>query len=206
MPNDTSFVVLLPVKPPAVGKSRLGTLPDEARIRLATAFARDTIVAASACPAVARVMVVTDDVDFAALAATAGCAVLPDGVTGDLNGTLVQAAHECARRWPGSGLVALCADLPALRPDDLAAALAEVPTAGAAYVGDATGSGTTMYAARSLPDFRPQFGIDSAARHRRDGALPIEAALPSLRQDVDEAADLGRAMTLGVGEHTAAAI
>ncbi|KRF17822.1 hypothetical protein ASG90_05645 [Nocardioides sp. Soil797] len=206
MSSTAPFVALIPVKPPAVGKSRLATMPDAQRVRLATAFARDTIAAVLACDSVAEVMVVTDDFRFASLAQDAGCRVLPDGVHGDLNATLEQAAHECARRWPTYGLVALCADLPALRPEDLGSALADVPPTGAAFVADAAGTGTTMYAARALADFEPGFGSASAERHHDAGALLIGDDLASLRHDVDEAGDLGRAMVLGVGEHTAAAI
>lgn len=206
MSSMPPFTALVPVKPPAVGKSRLATMPDPQRVRLATAFARDTIAAALAAEAVAEVMVVTDDFRFAALAQEAGCSVLPDGVHGDLNATLEQAAHECARRWPDHGLVALCADLPALRAAELSAALADVPASGAAFVADAAGTGTTMYAARALADFSPGFGFASASRHREAGARQVGDDLASLRHDVDEAGDLGRAMVLGVGEHTTAAI
>ena len=54
---------------------------------------------------------------------TDGCEVIPDGASEDLNATLRQAAAEVGRRWPGATPVTLCADLPALVPDDLAAAL-----------------------------------------------------------------------------------
>lgn len=206
MSAPLSFVVLIPVKPPSVGKSRLSTMPAAQRVLLATAFARDTIAAAAAAPGVAEVMVVTDDHRFAAIAAEQGCSVIPDGVHGDLNGTLVQAAHECARRWPTYGLAALCADLPALLPQDLAEALAQVPAAGAAFVADEPGTGTTMYAARCLEDFGPGFGPGSAERHRSRGAAAVSGDLASLRRDVDEVADLSGAKVLGVGSHTAAAL
>jgi len=130
---------------------------------------------------------------------------VPDGVSGDLNGTLVQAGLEAARRWPSAGVAALCADLPALRSDDLEAALGNVPQMGAAFVADVAGTGTTMYAARSVTDFAPSFGSGSAGAHRAAGAVALEGDWPSLRQDVDEVGDLGRALVLGVGEHTRSA-
>lgn len=202
MSGPRLFTVLVPVKPPTVGKSRLATVPDEQRVALATAFALDTVDAARAATLVARVMVVTDDVTFATLAQEHGCAVLPDGVSGDLNGSLVQAAHEAVRRWPQHGVAALCADLPSLRPEDLDAALGQVPRNRAAYVADATGNGTSMLAAPSAELFTPSFGPGSSAAHRDIGVVPLAGGLQSLRQDVDEAADLGRAMLLGVGPHT----
>ena len=138
------------------------------------------MAAALAASRVGVVMVVTDDAAFAASAAAAGCATLPDGVTEDLNGSLVQAAAECARRWPSYSLAALCADLPALSASDLDDALAQVPATGAVFVADAAGTGTTMYAAAGLDDFAPRFGagsrtawIDRDDRHASAQVAPV---------------------------------
>jgi 2-phospho-L-lactate guanylyltransferase len=197
-------VVVVPVKPPAHAKSRLSGLPDAQRVALARAFALDTVAAALACTTVAAVLAVTDDFRFAVELTEAGCQVLPDGASGDLNATLVQAALEAGRRWPSYPVAAVCADLPALRPEELAAALDVVPATGAAFVADAAGTGTTLYAARAVADFTPAFGPGSAAAHEAAGAVPLMGDWPSLRQDVDEVGDLGRAMVLGVGVQTAA--
>jgi 2-phospho-L-lactate guanylyltransferase len=179
-------------------------MSDEQRRVLATAFARDTVAAALATPGVDLVMVVTDDHRLAAQFAGDGCAVLPDGVAGDLNGSLRQAAAETSRRRPDLSPVALCADLPALAPSDLAAALAQAPVDRAAFARDAAGAGTTMYAA-PVGLFDPHFGSDSAAAHLEAGALEVVGDLATLRQDVDDAVDLGRALLLGAGPHTTAA-
>lgn len=200
------FTVLVPVKPPTVGKSRLATLPDEQRSTLAAAFALDTVDAALSCPRVGAVLVVTDDFRFAGVLRGRGCAVIPDGVAGDLNETLVQAAHEAARKQPTYGVAALCADLPALRAEHLSEALAAVPDGGPGFVADAAGTGTTLYATRSPELFRPAFGQGSYAAHLAAGATPLTGELSTLRQDVDEAADLGRASVLGLGVHTRSAI
>jgi 2-phospho-L-lactate guanylyltransferase len=195
------FVVLVPVKPPARGKSRLAGLPDDLRAALATAFARDTIAAAQAADAVAEVMVVTDDHTFAAAVRETGCAVLPDGVTGSLNGSLVQAAAEAQRRWPSYAVAALCADLPALVPDELTQALRAVGP-GSAFVADHAGTGTTLYAVLPGQPFDPRFGPRSAQAHLDSGAAALPGELATLRLDVDDAGDLGRAMLVGVGVHT----
>lgn len=200
------FVVLVPVKPPARGKSRLAGLPGDLRERLAGAFVRDTVDAVRSADRVAEVMVVTDDHRLAGALRAVGCEVLPDGVSGDLNASLVQAAAECARRWPGLAVAAVCADLPALRGTDLDAALAQVPGDGAMFVADADGTGTTVYAAASAAVFAPSFGTGSAAAHRDAGAREVVGDLPSLRRDVDDAGDLGAALLLGVGSHTATII
>jgi 2-phospho-L-lactate guanylyltransferase len=199
------FVALVPVKPPAQGKSRMQGVSDEERVRLAAAFARDVVAASLATPVVDRVMAVTDDARFAAGLAAAGCEVLPDGVADDLNETLRLAALEAYRRWPDLTPLAVCADLPALRPDELATALAEWPGRTAGFVADAEATGTTLYVAEAV-SFAPAFGAGSYAAHLAAGAVELGRGLPSLRRDVDDLAALVAARELGLGEHTAAAV
>ncbi len=197
------FAVLVPVKPPAFAKSRLRDLGDQARRDLATAFAVDTVSAAVACPVVDRVLVVTDDHELARGLADLGVEVLPDGTTDDLNGTLRLAAAEMARRRPELHLVALCADLPALRPDELTLALAAAHGPGMAFVADADGVGTTAVVAADLDAFRPAFGPGSRQRHLDAGAREVEGVdVPSLRRDVDDRDSLAEAVRLGVGPRT----
>lgn len=202
-----SFAVLLPVKPPARGKSRLVGVPgaalsDEGRVALASAFALDTAAACLAASAVVAVLAVTDDAFFASALTALGCAAIPDGVTEDLNGSLRLAAAEAVRRWPGTRPVALCGDLPALRPADLDGALdlaSAVP--GAAFVADEAGTGTTLYTA-SLRDFTPAYGVDSARLHAEAGAVALAGELGSLRHDVDTLEDLRTAVPFGLGPRT----
>lgn len=194
--------MVLPVKPPARGKSRLVGLSDVARSELAAAFALDTVTACLATPQVARVMVATDDVDFSRELTSMGCVAIPDGVAGDLNGTLRQSVAEAGRRWPGLVPVALCADLPALVPDDLAAALSAVVAGEPSFVADTAGLGTTMYTA-AYDAFEPRFGIASRHAHEATGARGLPGRLTTLRRDVDDLDDLLEALALGVGQHTA---
>ena len=207
-PGPARCVVVVPVKPPAFGKSRLTGLGDDQRRKLAGAFALDTAQAAAATPGVDAVLVVTDDFRLAAQMRALGCEVMPDGTADDLNETLVQAAAEVVRRWPGAVPVALCADLPGLRPVELAGVLAEVAghvaDGSAAFVRDREGVGTTLYAAP--PDhFAPEFGVDSAARHLSSGAVEVGTGATSVRSDVDDLADLDAALVDGVGPHTSRA-
>ncbi|MFS3128901.1 2-phospho-L-lactate guanylyltransferase [Nocardioides sp. Bht2] len=206
MSNPVQYVVLIPVKPPQVGKSRLGDLPDEQRVALATAFALDAISAALSAETVGQVLVVTDDYQFATAARDAGCTVMPDGVSGDLNASLTQAALESERRWPGVPVAAMCADLPALQGDDLAQALASAPSSGTAFVRDSAGTGTVLYLASEAAAFAPKYGVGSAQRHLDGGAVEITGALRTLRQDVDDAIDLAKAIALGVGPRTRAVV
>jgi 2-phospho-L-lactate/phosphoenolpyruvate guanylyltransferase len=196
------YAVLVPVKPPAFAKSRLASVGDPARIDLATAFAADTVAAALDCPAVARVLVVTDDHVLAGSMTDLGAGVLPDGMSDDLNGTLVQAAAEMHRQDPSLGLVALCADLPALRPDQLEAALASADPARMSFVADCEGQGTTAVVAPSVETFRPAFGVGSRRQHLDAGAVEIVVDVPTLRRDVDDVDDLAEALDLGVGPRT----
>ena len=79
----TSYGVLVPVKRPAVAKSRLAGLGDDLRTELAGAFAMDTVAAALESPAVGCVVAVTDDHVLAAALAGLGAHAVPDGVAGD---------------------------------------------------------------------------------------------------------------------------
>ena len=196
------YVALVPVKPPALGKSRLVGLTDDARRALAAAFALDTVAACVAADSIAGVLVATDDASFSVELADLGAVTIPDGVAMDLNGTLRQCAAEARRRWPELVPVAITADLPAIRPEDLDEALGAVAPGGSAYVADADGLGTTLYTA-TYDAFDPRFGPGSALAHDATGAVAILAALPRLRRDVDDLRDLDDALALGVGARTA---
>lgn len=196
-----SYGVVVPVKPTRVAKSRLAALGGEVRRELVTAFALDTVTAASECASVRGVLVVTDDSDLGRAVRELGLAAIPDGSSGDLNASLVQGAAELVRRFPGVAPVALCGDLPCLRADELREVLDGVP-ARPAFVPDAAATGTTLYAAADLDGFSPLFGADSGARHRAAGATELTDAGPSVRRDVDTPADLQAALALGVGSRT----
>ena len=137
-----------------------------------------------------------------------GAGVLGDlGVQDPLNAALRHGAAVAARRWPGTGLAALTADLPAVSPAELAAALRAAGAAPglAAYVPDAAGVGTTLYAVPPGGEFRPLFGGASRARHAAAGAIELDpGAFTGLRRDVDTPDDLREALALGVGPFTRA--
>jgi 2-phospho-L-lactate guanylyltransferase len=200
------YAVLVPVKPPAVGKSRLAGLGGgAARRRLAESFAQDTVLACLGAESVAQVLVVTDDAQFSQVLSALGCTAIPDGVSGDLNATLRQAAAEAGRRWPHLVPVAVCADLPALRAADLDEVLGALSTSRPSFVPDAAGVGTTLYVA-GPDDFDPHFGRESRAAHLDAGALELAGAPASVRRDVDDPDDLAQAVALGVGPSTALAL
>lgn len=198
----SSYVVVVPVKPPALGKSRMVGLADSQRRGLARALALDTVAACLGAQHVAQVLVATDDAAFSREFAELGCATVPDGDTNDLNAALRQAVAEARRRWPELIPAALCADLPALRSQDLTTALASFVPDGPSFVADAAGLGTTLYTA-PYDEFDPHFGLDSRHAHVVSGALELAGELRSLRRDVDDLSDLAEAIGLGVGPETA---
>ena len=198
----SAYVVLLPVKPPARGKSRLEVDPRRRRT-LAAAFALDTARACLSTACVRAVLAVTDDARFAAELRAAGCETVPDGVSDDLNESLRLAAAEARRRWPDGVPAAVCADLPALLPADLDAALSW--SCGERFVADRERAGTTLYTA-PYDAFAPRFGPGSRQAHLDSGAAEVPGDLASLRLDVDDAAALEAAAALGVGAHTRVAL
>ncbi|NYI06579.1 2-phospho-L-lactate guanylyltransferase [Allostreptomyces psammosilenae] len=123
--------LVVPLKPLEVAKSRLGRRPyDVLRPRLALAFALDTVAAALACPAVAGVLVVTDDEVAGAALRGLGAEVVPDLPAAGLNAAVRHGeALWRARlgRRPAGGATA--AGQPTALPRDRSAAGATAGTA-----------------------------------------------------------------------------
>lgn len=202
-PALRTFGVVVPVKRAALAKSRLRPLGDEARRALVTAFAVDTVTAALECPVVGEVLVVTDDVQLARGLRDLGVTAVPDGESDSLNASLRQGVAELLRNRPSLVPAALCADLPALRPAELAHALSAAASWSSAFVPDAAGVGTTLYAAGTPADFEPRFGHSSRAAHLAQGAGEIVLpGIDSVRRDVDTPDDLRAAAELGLGART----
>ncbi len=197
---------MLPVKRLAGAKTRLGAPYDGQRGALALAFALDTTVAALACTRVAAVLVVTDDDTAAARLTALGAEVTGDHPDAGLNPALAHGAALASATRPDTFVGTLAADLPALRPDELAGALDTAAAHERAFVRDATGSGTTLLLARDAATLAPMFGPGSAGDHARSGAVEVVGGVPSLRLDVDTAADLDAARELGVGPWTRAVL
>ena len=198
-----SYGVVVPVKPLSRAKSRLSSLGDDLRRDLVVAFAVDTVSAAMECALVTTVLVVTDEVDLARGLADLGVASVPDGHTGDLNATLVQGAAELVRRAPGLRPVALCGDLPSLRPEELAAVLQDSADHRTAFLRDAAGTGTTLFAGADLDAFVPRFGRASGEAHLAAGAVELRTPdASSVRRDVDTPDDLLEALAVGAGPRT----
>jgi 2-phospho-L-lactate guanylyltransferase len=208
--------LVVPVKNLAEAKSRLRGAADHglgepaAHARLTLALAHDTVVAVRAAGLVRQLLVVSSDPVIAAELAAVGVEVLPDppGANGSgLNAAYALGADALQHRDPAAVVGVLPADLAALRPGELDAAIGAALAAlgsGAtrAFVPDAAGTGTTFLVAAPGIPLEPRFGAGSADRHEASGARRLTGDWPGLRRDVDTSDDLRAATELGLGPHT----
>jgi 2-phospho-L-lactate guanylyltransferase len=202
------WVVVLPVKGTVEAKSRL--VPDageqrsaEDRARLAIAFAADTVAAVLAAEGVAEAVVVTSE-GSVALFGELGAIVVLDPRAG-LNAAIAHGIAEARRRRPDAPVAAMTADLPALRPGDVAAMLELARAHPLAMVEDKDGTGTTTILAAAGIPLVPHFGLDSARLHREAGHvdLPLDRG-SRMRLDVDTEDDLALAKAEGLGAYSRA--
>jgi 2-phospho-L-lactate guanylyltransferase len=191
------WAVIIPVKPAAAAKSRLGLGPE-----LARALALDTIAAAVACPVVSRVIVVTSDPEFRPPDSESVVETSPAGIDAAIRAGAAH-AEESGHSGP---LAALLGDLPSLRPQDLADALALSALHARAFVADRESTGTTLVTAAAGIPLLTAFGPGSAAAHRALGLVPLELPFAStVTADVDTIEQFDRARALGFGPATRAA-
>src|SRR5262245_31259962 len=209
-----SWTVIVPVKRLRIAKTRLrGGLPGIEHDALVLAMALDTAAAALASPVVGRVAVVTSDAAVERAATDAGAEVIVDVPDAGLNPALAYAATVVRPKSATDtlpGVVALAADLPALHTADRTGALRAAELAAQAsmrrfFVADAAGTGTVLLAVTRGGLLEPCFGAGSAAAHRASGAIELTGDWPTLRRDVDTAADLAAAVVLGLGPRTSSA-
>ena len=201
--------LLVPVKPLHRAKTRLRGAADggagdpRAHARLALALARDTLAAAAAARTVRRLVAITSDPVVLAALARDGVRTLPDEPGCGLNPALRHGERELRAEDAAAAVGVLQADLPALRPAELeAAVLAALAGGGRAFCPDRAGTGTTLLLAAPGHALDPRFGSGSAAAHRAAGAGELTGDWPGLRCDVDTGADLAVARGLGLGPRT----
>ena len=200
----TDWVVVVPVKRLDRAKTRLSSRSAAQRRALALAFAVDTVRAALGCPGVVGVVVVADDPEVRAAVAALGASWVPDEPGAGLNEALTHGADVVRRDSPGAWVAVLAADLPALRSEELARALAAARQVPRGFVADAAGTGTTLLTARPGVALDARFGPRSRAAHAATGATALEPGpVPGLRRDVDTEVDLWDAGRLGLGVATA---
>lgn len=201
--------LLVPVKPLHRAKTRLlgaadgGAGDPGAHAWLALALARDTLAAAVAARTVRRLVVITSDPVVLAALPWDGVHTVPDEPGSGLNPALRHGERKLRADDATAAVGVLPADLPALRPAELdAAVLAALAGDGRAFCPDRAGTGTTLLLAAPGHALDPRFGTGSATAHRAAGAVELTGDWPGLRCDVDTGADLAVARRLGLGLHT----
>lgn len=187
-------------RPLSVAKSRLRPLGEEARQALALAMTQDVLEAAAGANTVAEVVLVSDDPLLSRSARALGAVVLPDPGLG-LNGAFLHGMDDGSAGHTWTAL--LMADLPCLTSHVLQRVLDAAARHDTAVVADRRGTGTTLLTTAPGHLARPRFGDASWCRHVATGAAPVAAHEPRARCDVDTPADLGIALGIGVGTHTA---
>lgn len=200
--------LIIAVKRLAAAKTRLAPVfSASTRENVVLAMLVDTLTAARGVTALRSITVITPDDAAAAAATEQGADVLadptPEGHPDPLNNAIGAAEQVVTRST--RNIVVLQGDLPALQTQELAETIRAARGYRRSFVADRLGSGTAVLCAFGDP-LNPQFGPDSAARHRRSGAIELTGAWPGLRCDIDTPADLAVARRLGVGPATARAI
>jgi len=202
--DSTRWTVLLPVKPFALGKSRLAPWAGANRADWARAFYLDTLDAVFHTPLVQHVIVVTADSEAHVLAVRAGAEVADDTPVCGLNAAVYRGATHAAGPT-GRPVAVLTADLPALRPEELKQVLTDARHHPRAFLTDHTGSGTTILTASTPQMLLPRFEGASRTQHAVTGAHELTIPnVPGARLDVDTPMDLGAALSLGVGPYSTA--
>lgn len=206
----TSHVhLVVPLKRLASAKTRLAGVAGPAgsaeHARLVLALAADTVAAALATEGVAGLLVVAAAPGDVGHLGDLGAEVVAEPPGGGLNAALAHGVDLLREREPGCVVGALQADLPALDPADLAAAIGQAGMR-RAFCPDRAGTGTTLLLSAPGEALGPRFGARSAAAHAASGAVRLAATGVGLRTDVDTPSDLALARGVGLGAHTRAAL
>jgi 2-phospho-L-lactate guanylyltransferase len=182
--------IIVPVKPLAQAKSRLGTVlsPGE-RARVMCGLLARVVKAANA---VARVSVVTADGAVAAMAMALGADVIDEGAVRGLDGA-ARLGVDQARRDGEMTVMVLAADLPEVTVGALKAMLSRVRPR-AVVIAPSRDGGTNAIVLASHIDFRFAYGPDSFTRHcaeaRRLAREVIVHESEALGLDIDRPEDL----------------
>jgi 2-phospho-L-lactate/phosphoenolpyruvate guanylyltransferase len=199
------FAALVALKRTEHAKSRLDSMPDPLRRRLAWTMAVDTL---RALAAVVPVIVISNQpgLDARLRAERVAARVLPESHLVGVNAAL-EHGERAARAAGFDGVLAAVGDLPSLRAESVRVVLEAARRHPRTFLADASGIGTTMLIAVGTP-LDPHFQGRSAAAHRASGAISLVAddlggPLADARRDVDDEVDLADAARLGLGPATA---
>ena len=199
--------LLIPVKDPSRGKTRLSTFfTSEERRRLAWAMLEDVFRAATAASKPDRVIVVTSFDLAVDRARKAGVEVLIEQ-SQTSESTSVDWASRLLREQMVDVVMRLPADVPLVRPEDIDQLIeTRLPSPGALLVPSRDGTGTNAII-RTPPDlFSSRFGPNSRELHQQEAARAGAECLIVQNErvaiDVDEPADIQVFMERGRGTET----
>jgi 2-phospho-L-lactate guanylyltransferase len=182
--------IVVPVKPLAQAKSRLGRVlsPAERATVMCGLFSR--VIAASR--EVAPVSVVTADGDVASMSRALGAEVIDEGDVLGLD-VAVRYGIDRARACGDSSVMILAADLPDVTVEALRGMIGRARP-GAVVIAPSRDGGTNALILSPRPEFRFAYGPDSFARHRGEAKrLGMEVVVyesPALMVDIDWPEDL----------------
>jgi 2-phospho-L-lactate/phosphoenolpyruvate guanylyltransferase len=186
---------VVPVKNMADAKQRLGgVLGARERQALFGAMLEDVLGALAASDGLAGILIVTRDPEAQRLAARYGARVLVEAENRGHTSAVSLGAHALTQEG-ALGMLQLPADIPLVRPEDIAALLQAHGPAPAVTLAPSRDRRGSNGVACSPPDLLPlRFGADSFLPHlQRARALGIEPqilARPGLALDIDTPDDL----------------
>ncbi len=195
--KPTQIWAVVPIKPLAEAKSRLGSILDAgARRELVLDLLRHTLEALAAVEGLAGVLVVSSDPVVVDTARVHGADVLREPASPGLNASLMRAVRYLRTRAVAALLV-LPGDLPRLTPASVTALVDACPAAPGLVVAPDNAERGTNALLLHPPDLIPfSFGPNSFARHqalaRVAGATVRVVRDPALAFDLDHPEDLAR--------------
>lgn len=191
---------VIPVKPLARCKQRLGDRLGTLRPGLALAMLKDVLSALGDSARLSAVVVVTLDERVERLARANGAIVIEEATPGGMNRAIEQGIAE-ARRSGASHAVVVPVDIPLLTGSEFDRLVDQLEKASAVAHGHSMGivpsrdgGGTNWMCVPTDAPFVPLYGPDSYHRHLRQGRAlglnPLTLDSPTLALDLDHAADL----------------
>lgn len=193
-----NLFAIIPVKPLAIGKSRLGGwLQPRERVALNACLLQHTLAVAAEFPGPARCIVVSASAEVRHLAQQRGMITLPDPPGGKTLNDAVAAASRVAQARGAQALFVLPVDLPMLSAAKLRHTINAAPPAPTCLlIADQHGEGTNfLYQAPvRLLDYR--YGANSCALHAeaawRAGLVPQICRADTAWFDLDRVPDYRR--------------